>query len=154
MQDGFDNSTRELISSIPVYTFILRLSNVLLPQLPPDADLVKSLTVQCGPVFQEMCKMGLVTVERSRYLPLNKFNSINLSTILTSHLTSPISLRNEKVHDSSTNTLNRGMDVLIASWISRYQFLDITRCSSKEEIFSVVISFHFFDTVKESVEKS
>ncbi|KAL2738698.1 hypothetical protein V1478_001264 [Vespula squamosa] len=40
------------------------------------------------------------------------------------------------------------MDVLIASWIPRYQFLDITRCSSKEEIFSVVISFHFFDTVK------
>ncbi|KAL2719685.1 hypothetical protein V1478_011147 [Vespula squamosa] len=66
MQDGFDNSPRELISSIPVYTFILRLSNVLLPQLPPDADLVKSLTVQCGPVFQEMCKMGLVTVERRR----------------------------------------------------------------------------------------
>ncbi|KAL2732075.1 hypothetical protein V1478_004763 [Vespula squamosa] len=40
------------------------------------------------------------------------------------------------------------MDVLIASWIPRYQFLDITHCSSKEEIFSVVISFHFFDTVK------
>ncbi|KAL2738047.1 hypothetical protein V1478_002133 [Vespula squamosa] len=54
MQDGFGNSPRELTSSIPVYTFILRLSNVLLPQLPPDADLVKSLTVQCGPVFQEM----------------------------------------------------------------------------------------------------
>ncbi|KAL2717812.1 hypothetical protein V1478_013512 [Vespula squamosa] len=36
------------------------------------------------------------------------------------------------------------MDVLIASWIPRYQFLDITRCSSKEA--GVVISFHFFDT--------
>ncbi|KAL2717811.1 hypothetical protein V1478_013511 [Vespula squamosa] len=35
-----------------------------------DADLVKSLTVQYGPVFQEICKMGLVTVERSRHLPL------------------------------------------------------------------------------------
>ncbi|KAL2726415.1 hypothetical protein V1478_006693 [Vespula squamosa] len=38
------------------------------------------------------------------------------------------------------------MDVLIASWIPRYQFLDITRCSSKEA--GVVISFHFFDTGK------